>query len=53
MAEPTYQGGGVKVNESECDFCGKMYPFLIPVNDGAWAICADCYATTEIKEEEE
>ncbi len=49
----------MKVNESKymfhhkCDFCEDLFPYLIPVNDGAWAICADCYATTEIKEEEE
>jgi predicted nucleic acid-binding Zn ribbon protein len=37
------------VNESECDFCGQLFPFLIPINDGAWAICPDCYASAAIE----
>jgi hypothetical protein len=47
----------LKVIESgipnQCDFCGEFFTFLIPINDGAWAICPDCYASTEIKGEEE
>ena len=38
---------------NQCDFCGEFFTFLIPINDGAWAICPDCYASTEIKGEEE
>ena len=34
----------MKVNKSEfeCDFCGRKFPFLYPVNGGEWAICKEC-----------
>lgn len=27
---------------SECDFCNCESDFLIPINDGLWAICKVC-----------
>ena len=29
-------------NEYECDFCGRQFPFLYPINGGEWAICKEC-----------
>ena len=46
--QPQYGAG-----EIPCDFCGHYFNFLIPINDGMWAICRHCYASTEIKGEEE
>ncbi len=45
--------GQVPAGEIPCDFCGVFFSKLIPINDGLWAICRHCYASTEIKEEEE
>jgi hypothetical protein len=34
----------VKVmHECICDFCDRASDYLLPVNDGAWAICRACY----------
>ncbi len=44
MAEPTDDGGGVKVSETEyeCDFCERKFAHLFPINGGLWAICREC-----------
>ncbi len=35
----------MKVSETkyECDFCAEHFPFLIPINDGLWVICRNCF----------
>jgi hypothetical protein len=45
--------GQVPAGEIPCDFCGDFFSSLIPINDGLWAISRHCYASTEIKGEEE
>ena len=33
----------VPAGKMPCDFCDSHAPCLIPINDGIWAICRDCY----------
>ena len=34
--------GSESESKFECDFCGKMYPYLFPINGGLWTICKEC-----------
>ena len=34
---------GVPAGKIPCDFCDAHAPCLIPINDGLWAICRECY----------
>ncbi len=31
------------MHECICDFCDRASDYLLPVNDGVWAICRACY----------
>ena len=30
-------------HECLCDFCDRASDYLLPINDGMWAICRACY----------
>ena len=33
----------VMSHECICDFCDRASDYLLPINDGAWAICRACF----------
>lgn len=40
--EPDCYHGLPKPGYYECDMCARKAPYLININDGAWAICWWC-----------